>query len=486
MQFIRNFGEPRDTPLGGGTYGFGKGIFYRVSRAGAIVVDTLNNEDDGLSRRLMGAALGGTETDSEGRRLTGRHWWGEIHDEIPDPVIGERAATIADRLGLPGFADERTGTDVTVVLPNLELDDVAGDHRVLADRLRAHLYWYLWPKMAHRPDGAGIDFSIDLDGVELDFPPLADLPVFSDFESSLQGVWANDGTAFTMTTHQRKFGFLGHLSIESTMPSMFSGPQPVWESLQPTAPIEAPYRHVARMRQTELIVDYFAGEPMPNTAIGYVGAFVTTESVDEFFAQAEPPTHDAWETAALVGAAKGIVQRSRTWLADQCQTQVAAKSGTTSKAVQGLGRLSTSLGAIVANATGTRPTGRARPLVGAKSKKSGSGKMPKSFEVVETSRVVVDGDTPYIETSVDVVADIETLVLAAEASVILATGRRENPYDAPAGAESVEVLYWYFDGDPTDRVDGPVLRTNRTGRWTARARFLDNVAVRLTVAEGNC
>src|SRR5699024_7625365 len=58
VQFIRNVGEPRDKSMGGGTYGFGKGIFYRISRAGVIIVDTLNDEEDERSRRLMGAALG--------------------------------------------------------------------------------------------------------------------------------------------------------------------------------------------------------------------------------------------------------------------------------------------------------------------------------------------------------------------------------------------------------------------------------------------
>jgi hypothetical protein len=40
VQFLRNVGEPRDTKLGGGTYGFGKGIFYRLSRVGSILVST--------------------------------------------------------------------------------------------------------------------------------------------------------------------------------------------------------------------------------------------------------------------------------------------------------------------------------------------------------------------------------------------------------------------------------------------------------------
>ncbi|WP_132994094.1 hypothetical protein [Gordonia zhaorongruii] len=483
VQFIRNFGEPRDTPLGGGTYGFGKGIFYRVSKAGAILVDTLNGEKNEFSRRLMGAALGGTEFDQSGHRFTGRHWWGVVKDDIPDPIVGEDAASIADQLGLPGFADERTGTDVTVILPDLALDDIDGDSEDLAVRLRSHLYWYLWPKMVRRADGAGIDFAIEIDGRELEFPLLEDLPVFADLETALHGAMDKSGTPFQMPTHQKRYGFLGQLSIESTMPTMFSGAQSVWNSMQATAPISAPYRHVARMRQTQLVVDYFAGEPMPNAAVGYVGAFVSAASVDEYFAQAEPPTHDAWEIGALVGSARGIVRASRTFLADECRKQVEASSGARSKAVQGLGRLSSSLGAIVANATGTRVTGGERP---AASKKSGKGgnRNPRGFEVTQASHVVVDEGTPYVEMTVTIPDESETRTLTAHASVILASGQKESPQNAPAGAERTEVLCWYFGGDSSDRVEGGVLETERSGPWTARARFLDGVAVKLTVVEG--
>ncbi|WP_018180125.1 hypothetical protein [Jongsikchunia kroppenstedtii] len=483
VQFIRNVGEPRDKDLGGGTYGFGKGIFYRISEAGAILVDTLNTDGDESSRRLMGAALGGIETDGTGRRFTGRHWWGAINDDIPDPVTGDAAAQIADQLGLPGFRDGITGTDVTVILPNLELDEIDGDVELLAARLRAHIYWYLWPKLVGTPNQAGIDFELEVNGVEYEFPELKDMPVFSSFESALVNLRAAEGTDFTMASHMKKYGFLGHLSIERTMPSMYGDRNSVWESMQATAPIEAPYRHIARMRQAELIVDYFPGEPMSTTNIGYVGAFVASATVDEFFAQAEPPTHDGWETGALVGPAKGIVQRSKTWLGDQCRQQVEATSGTRSKAVQGLGRLSSSLGAFVAGAAGTRPTP-------AKGKSAGSGpgrKRASAYEVRRQSHVVVSDQIAYVDCEVEIAESVpEGLLLTAEASVILASGRKENPFDAPAGAAETAVLYWYFDGNANDRIDGPVLDSAhmRPGRWTARARALDDVSVRVTVRDG--
>jgi len=485
VQFIRNVGEPRDKHLGGGTYGFGKGIFYRISQAGAILVDTLNAEGNEHSRRLMGAALGGIETTSDGRRLTGRHWWGEINDDVPDPLLGIKAEATAAELGLPGFSDGRTGTDVTVILPNLELDEINGDPRLLADRLCAYLYWYLWPKMGSLTRRQEIRFSLSIDGEDLELPPLEDLPVLSDFAKSLDNVYARGGTDFLMTTHTNKYGRLGHLSTEFTMPALFTGDNRVWRSINEVAPIAAPYRHVARMRQTELVVDYFEGEPMPTTDIGYVGTFVTSATVDEFFAQAEPPTHDAWETGALSGAAKGIVQGSRRFLNDECRKQVEARTGARSKAVQGLGRLASSLGALVQGATGTRPLAGGKGGAGANSG-TGTRRSKSRVKIVRPSHLVVDGDTPYVECVVEVPEFIpEGTTLTAMASVVLAGGRSEKPEDAPAGAADTEVLYWYFDGDPSDRVIGAHLDGDdlRSGVWTARARALNDVSVRLAFSQ---
>ncbi|MGH2548896.1 MAG: hypothetical protein ACRDHN_05870, partial [Thermomicrobiales bacterium] len=200
VQFIRNVGEPRDKHLGGGTYGFGKGIFYRVSDAGTILVDTLNAEGNANSRRLMGAALGGIETTPDGRRLTGRHWWGEIIDDVPDPLLGATAEKVAANLGLPGFTDGRTGTDVTVVLPDLELDGLNQDPELLGNRLRAYLYWYLWPKMGSRTRRKDIQFSLLVDGYDLELPPVEELPVLFDFAKSLDNVHSRQGSDFIMTT----------------------------------------------------------------------------------------------------------------------------------------------------------------------------------------------------------------------------------------------------------------------------------------------
>ncbi len=129
VQFLRNVGEPSDHKFGGGTYGFGKGIFYRLSRTGAILVDTKTAVGGPAGRRLMGAALGHSWYRGD-RRFTGRHWWGVVApDDIPDPAVDEQAAEIADVLGLPGFADGRPGTDIVILAADLGVTGAEPDTR---------------------------------------------------------------------------------------------------------------------------------------------------------------------------------------------------------------------------------------------------------------------------------------------------------------------------------------------------------------------
>ncbi len=435
----------------------------------------------------MGAALGGIEVDPSGRRLTGRHWWGEINDGIPDPLTGDLAASVSRELGLPGFDDGVTGTDVAVILPNLDLDDTGGDVKTLAERLRAYMYWYLWPKMGSERRSRNIDFTVSVDGEQFPFTSLQSLPVLSDFATALDGVYLRSGSDFEMQTHKKTLGRLGHLSIEATMPEMFDVATPLWKTLSgDSAPIAPPYRHIARMRQTELIVDYLAGDPMPTSNVGYVGAFVASENTDEYFAQAEPPTHDAWEIGTLVAPGKGIVQRARLWILEQCKLQVEARAGSRSKAVEGLGRLSSSLGALVQNATGTRASIDDR---GHRSSTETGGSGSRSSRRVEPdtdSHVVVDAGVAYVECSV-IVAPRETFdfALQAEIAVILAGGRREKPGDAPTRTATPTILFWYAGDDTAMRVEGNYVKPEdlRVGKWTVRATAIDDVAVRLSVSE---
>ena len=49
----------------------------------------------------------------------GRHWWGKLVNERPEPVIGEEARALADALGLPTLSANSMGTTIAVLDPIL-------------------------------------------------------------------------------------------------------------------------------------------------------------------------------------------------------------------------------------------------------------------------------------------------------------------------------------------------------------------------------
>lgn len=481
VQFIRNVGEARDTHLGGGTYGFGKGIYYRVSQISALLVDSSNPDKGPSGRRLMGAALGTAFTGDGGQRFTGRHWWGEINDEVPDPVLGDEAKKISRQLGLPGFEKGQTGTDIVVLMPEIDLECENETLESLGERLRGHIYWNLWPKFKTPTRPQGIDFSIDVNGHEIDMPPIDSIPVLREFVESLDNIEARKGTNFTMTTY--KSNLLGDFSTEFTFQSLLLNAGDAAESIRSFSPISDPYRHIARMRQAELVVDYVAQDPMQSSDVGYVGTFRASAFTDSYFAAAEPPTHDAWSTAGLTGSALGIVRGSNAFISRECQSLVEAQSGARSKMIQGLGRLANQLGTFVDVGSGSRAQ-----LAKSTSSKSGSGGSPskRNFHQIGSSRVAIHDGSPVVEVVFEVSErSDEPFAIEVKGSVIMAGGT--EMLDLTRSGEDKSLFQgWFFEDQNTPVSEHYIIQSEflRPGRWSARCRHLPGLAFRLSLAKG--
>ncbi|MGH3387443.1 MAG: hypothetical protein ACRDOO_01030, partial [Actinomadura sp.] len=63
--------------------------------------------------------------------------------------------------------------------------------------------------------------------------------------------------------------------------------------------IETLVHHVCLMRPAELVVTYHPGPKPPSEYQSYAGVFRADEALDETYAKAEPPTHDAWHAQSL-------------------------------------------------------------------------------------------------------------------------------------------------------------------------------------------
>ncbi|MET9461434.1 hypothetical protein ABZY05_41400 [Streptomyces canus] len=346
VSFIRNIGEPRDTALGGGTYGFGKGIFYLLSGSGTVLVHSrCRMRRGGYETRLIGCTLWKSYVAQEGdaeRRYTGRHWWGDTSGDVVEPLVGPAAEAVAQQLGLRGFGPEETGTTIVVIDPNLdELEPTAA-----ADYLAETVAWHLWPKMisADGKDPA-MRFSVTCDGVEHPVPdPRAARPLnmFVDAYETMTGPGGRDLACLKPKQHLGRLGL-----VKRIMPPL----EPTRASRM--LDIEDLVHHVCLMRPAELVVTYHPGPKPPSVNQGYAGVFRANEAMDDVYAKAEPPTHDAWHPQSLDRPESTFVrttfQRIGEALSDLLSLSGTARSGASNVA---LGAASSFFSGLVGGAWG--------------------------------------------------------------------------------------------------------------------------------------
>lgn len=291
VSFVRNIGEPRDTECGGGTYGFGRGVFYLLSRPGTIIVHTRCRVESGYETRLIGCALWKSylAQEAEGkRRYTGRHWWGDASGDVVEPLVGAEAEAMAQRLGLQPFKEKETGTTVVAIDPLLGEFKPADAATYLADTIT----WHLWPKMLETSTGMpAMRFTVTCDGIDFPVPDPRVTRPLDMFVTAYQRMAAGDGKALEC---RRPKQFLGRLGLEKRIaPALTPTPAAV------TVGIESHVHHVCLLRAPELVVTYHPGPKPPSEHISYVGVFRADDALDETYAKAEPPTHDAWNPQSL-------------------------------------------------------------------------------------------------------------------------------------------------------------------------------------------
>ncbi|MFI1397720.1 hypothetical protein [Streptomyces sp. NPDC020681] len=305
VSFIRNIGEPRDTALGGGTYGFGKGIFYLLSKSGSVLVHSRCRTAQGRHEtRLIGCTLWKSYVANEpggDRRYTGRHWWGDTSGHVVEPLVGTEAEATAQRLGLPPFKPEETGTTIVVIDPNmdeLEPAEVAG---YLAETIT----WHLWPKMITTGGTPpAMRFSVTCDGIDHPVPDPRETRPLKMFVAAYETMTGSEGRDLECRKPKRHLGRLG--LVKRIMPPL----EPTRASRM--LDIEDVIHHVCLMRPAELVVTYRPGPKPPSTNQGYAGVFRADEEMDETYAKAEPPTHDAWNPQSLERPESTFVQTTFT------------------------------------------------------------------------------------------------------------------------------------------------------------------------------
>ncbi|MGC5163017.1 hypothetical protein ACLQ3J_09870 [Rhodococcus sp. DT1] len=315
VSFVRNIGEPRNNDLGGGTYGFGKAVFYLLSRSGTVLIHTRCRTSDGYETRLIGCSLWKSYTVGEGlsgRRFTGRHWWGDITGDVVEPLVGAEAERVSTQLGLAQFGEFETGTTITIIDPDLDERSPEEATRWIADAIT----WNLWPKMVTKveDDQPGMFFSVRLNGEEVGIPdPATTAPLRLFVEAyrrmdspSAEEIWVKSPKIY-----------LGRLGMYKTMAKPFE-PSAVAEECG----FKDSSHHICLMRTAELVVKYLKGAATGAQFISYAGVFRADSNVDDSYARAEPPTHDDWVVAQLEGKDRRIVNVTYSRLKEFASAQV--------------------------------------------------------------------------------------------------------------------------------------------------------------------
>ena len=480
VQFLRNVGEASDHKHGGGTYGFGKGIFYSTSTAGAILVDTRCRHDEGSPRRMMGAALGRSFTTADDVRYTGRHWWGQVRDDIPYPLEDEADQT-RTMLGLPPFGDE-FGTDIVVL--GVALGEVAGGEAIrprtpmeAGQFLVSSILWNLWPKFGSNRRPREMSFAVSVEGRAIPVPDPVEVPELAPFVLARDLVDEAPTKTYARKTEPRIAGDLGLQLV----PAQLRGDQTP-QILAAAMPVAPPLRHIARMRIPNLVVDYVEEAPHPDPLLAYAGVFRASPEADRAFARSEPPTHDDWVSAGLAGTDKGVVMNLKRFLKDAVNEQYPRTAGGVSLSAEGLGRLSTLLAALIPGREQEPEQPEAEDdaefAVPKVRGRRGSGRRRKA-RLVESGHVTLTPYGPRVEADVEVPGgDVPVALVASAAVVVEGGGTEEEP---PVGAPIPKVLGWYDQHGTWEPGDELRIPAGLAQRWTLVVSHVEDVQVRLTV-----
>ncbi|GAB3428321.1 hypothetical protein [Flindersiella endophytica] len=482
VNLVRNIGEPRDKTYGGGTYGFGKGVLFTASAAGAVLIRTRCIWQGIPQTRLIGVALGHSFEES-GRRYTGRHWWGRIaDDDVPDPLLGDDAEAVAQHLGLPSMAGEDLGTDIVVI--GARLGSIADDTDPESQRPRtvqeagefvaSAMLWHLWPLLLPCDGLPALRCHVQADGRRVHVRDPSQVARLKPFVDAYVDLNERRGLA---VRRQRPETQLGTFAARTHMAPTRRGPDDV------AVPFDGNGQHCVLLREPRLVVRYLPGPPLPDDMLHYGAVFLADRELDTIFAAAEPPTHDDWVHDALPNRHEALLVRYTLRRVTELLQEFTGSAGSadlSGGAQPPLGALSGRLGVLLPTATGTGADGSSG------SGRGGPGSSARRLaRIVDGPRLVRSGDEARIVATLEVDRASYPVTVRVRPLVALDQGSESDP---PAGADTPEVLEIRSQDDGMVRPgDLLTVEPDEPRRWLAVIRPAVGAATRvhLDVEEGS-
>lgn len=437
--FVREIGRSANKEVKGGSYGFGKGVFFTAGRSRTILVYTRTIDEFGERVNRFIAVANDDSYEAEGFKYTGRHWWGvraEFEDPrtentsiFAEPMVGPQADNAASFFKMDQhFTEEKqTGTSIAVIDPAFE-DSSEEQMNQIA---RALTRW-AWPHMVHTPKTDDeLHFEVTHNGEPVAIPdPKAD-PLLKEFVTAyLDSLSVNpadaEGFNFRRSTEVssvrsgRPVHGLGRLGIRE-----IQGRPSSQKSV-----IEHASGSIALMRGPRMIVEYRQG-PSDRFGRDYAAVFSAANDLDREFALSEPTTHDAWHPRTLTD--QDLI--GSTWKSKNNPVKIAlnhmdelirswSADGTTDKEApydNASRQIASMLGGVLGSIPGTSMTTKKEP----KSRKaSGKSRRAKGKPRAALVNLLPDGDELYavFQLSMDIPTGASPAALEVSVQVETDTG----------------------------------------------------------------
>jgi hypothetical protein len=408
VDFVWEIGRAEGAGSSGGTYGYGKTSFFRMSRVRAICVHSRCLWQGKPEERFIAAYLGPSTS-----KKTGRAWWGNPHGDAIGPLTGHSAAELAHSVGMPPFLDKDCGTSIMMLCPRLE--DLSRDddnspskpttQQILHTLAESLVQWF-WPKMMESsPGNPEIRFRIFNEGQEFPIPSPENVPPFNVFSEALhllkdfrQGRPLPAHAQVKLIECLRPHAKLGHLVMVKRAKKN-RNPESGEFGEASARDVFAQSHHVVLLRKPMLVVKYLRGARPPSDQTDYAGVFVVDHTqlggnVERAFALSEPPTHDDWVPETLEDRHQKTFVRVALRRIKEAFGEFAAPitAGGGAEAQQSLGAFSELLGDLLAGtAEGTGARIQPQPGTG-KGGGAGGGNRQSKVEINGPSRIsLIDG-----------------------------------------------------------------------------------------------
>lgn len=461
VSFIRNIGRSENKQLQGGTYGFGKGVFFQVGIAKTILVYTRTTDERQRRSHRFIAMSSAASFEYGNLNYTGRHWWGERQqgatgNEYAEPYTGNDADRLANALGMDAhFTEERpTGTTILILGPKW-VENPEKDLQAIANSLTK----WAWPHMVHESEKMDtISFSVTNRGMSVALPEPTMDPALSVFVKCFLDAISLDGDA--EERWETRANFSRRTTIRSERPKRLLGRLAV-RNIKGTPTDENSAgelldRHVALIRSPHMVVQYWRG-PQDPAGTPYSGVFIADDACDEMFAKSEPPAHDEWNyktldlTDPIFGGAKTnpvkiAFDHLQRRLKEYFEPELSVGQSESSTRVTAVAR---NLGAMISAAGGTDSTIRVNN-VSARGKVSSHRRSGVNFKFSVANLIPTNGELVAIFSIKTTTAATDLPVRFTVHPVVVTDGRVTQ--------------------DPEDHMAVPELLGQATSKWEVPSR----------------